>query len=831
MKTIEIGIDLGTTNSSISIVNKGEAEIIKNARGEESTPSFVLADKNGNLIVGSKAKSKANEDRNPENIKNCKSEIKRLMGTDEKVYFPNLGKELSAESISSEIIKSLILDLNRRYPDINTKAAVITIPAHFSTLQSEATKRAGELAGFDYTVLLQEPIAAAVSYGLSTNTNENWLVYDLGGGTFDVALVASRDGGLTVLAHGGDNFLGGKDIDSEIVDNFLIPKLQEKNHQYNFIEQQNLYKKLCSIAEQGKIDLSMSDSTYIDVELEINGKEISETFLFSRSDLLRSCQTIFDKTIRICKSTLKESHVDLATVKKIVLVGGPTQMPILRDYLQQELNITVDGSQDPLTVVAKGAALYAQQVPIENSKRKEEEGLPSFHDYKIEINYSPVTSENEQTITGIVKSNHPNSTVSKAATISFQAEDKSYSSGDILLRNSKFITQISTQEKSSKYWIYLKDDTGQLLNCDPDYITISRGVSIAGAPLPHSIGVSILSYNAALGAGGVDEVMDIFFKRNSILPLSATKRFYTAQPIIASDNENALPIRIYEGESLTPDRNTLVCDVAVTGEKVNADLKKGSAVDITIAVDESRQLSVSAYLPDIDLTLNARATIYDENISVEEMKKSFDDQSKRSEGISEENTLSNKQELNEMISDLKSTLSKGDGDSDQKRKALKQLKDLMVALDGSEAEMAFDKNTAEFYKLCDEVSDYIIKANPADRRQEYDEIFQTLKREGTQAIDAKDPVITAHSLEKLERHYWSWLFSDPAFLIRLLNDAKADPSGCNNMDEFNRLIQQGEKAIQDNNIQALREATLSVMSLIRDNKPVSLISLKSGIMK
>ena len=129
------------------------------------------------------------------------------------------------EEISAEILKTLKSDVQRKHPDMSLDAAVITVPAYFSTVQSEATKRAGALAGFKQIVLLQEPIAAAIAYGFLNQKNENWLVYDFGGGTFDVALVASRDGSLTVLAHAGDNFLGGKDFDAAIIQNLILPSL------------------------------------------------------------------------------------------------------------------------------------------------------------------------------------------------------------------------------------------------------------------------------------------------------------------------------------------------------------------------------------------------------------------------------------------------------------------------------------------------------------------------------------------------------------------------------------------------------------------------------
>ncbi len=204
-KTIQIGIDLGTTNSEAAVFVNGKTEVIKNIYGDSYTPSVFGVDKAGNKIVGKKAYENLFKKGTEDEVANNKAEVKRLMGTADKINFPRLHQSFTPEEISAEILKSLKEDIGRKYPEIDTKSVVITVPAYFSVLQSEATKRAATLSGFEYVVLLQEPIAAALAYGFQTGGNQNWLVYDLGGGTFDVALISSRKGALTVLESGGNN--------------------------------------------------------------------------------------------------------------------------------------------------------------------------------------------------------------------------------------------------------------------------------------------------------------------------------------------------------------------------------------------------------------------------------------------------------------------------------------------------------------------------------------------------------------------------------------------------------------------------------------------------
>ena len=173
---IQIGIDLGTTNSEVAANNKGHVEVVKNIFNDEYTPSVFGVDKSKNKVVGKRSYERLYKDASEEEFSNNKAEVKRLMGTADKVHFDRLGEDMSPEEISGEILKSLKEDVLRKYPGTPTTGVVITIPAYFSTLQAEATKRAGNVAGFKHVVLIQEPIAAAIAYGFMNAQNENWLV-------------------------------------------------------------------------------------------------------------------------------------------------------------------------------------------------------------------------------------------------------------------------------------------------------------------------------------------------------------------------------------------------------------------------------------------------------------------------------------------------------------------------------------------------------------------------------------------------------------------------------------------------------------------------------
>lgn len=341
-QTIQIGIDLGTTNSSVAINSNGTIEIVKKPGGVEYTPSVFGFDKAKNKVVGQKAYENYYKNASLDEVKNYKPEVKRLMGTEENFFFERAGVKMGPEEISAEILKSLKEDILRKYPDFNTAGAVITVPAAFSVLQSEATKRAGNLAGFNHVVLLQEPIAAAIAYGFSNKKNENWLIYDFGGGTFDVALVASKDQALSVLGHNGDNFLGGKNFDWEIVDKVIVPNIGASFSLYDFNRGNDKYKSIFSqlkyFAESAKIELSEYEQTSIVIDglgKDDEGKEISLIIDFTRKAFEELIKPMVERTIELSKETLAEAGIKSSAVSKVILVGGPMQIPYIRKKLKE----------------------------------------------------------------------------------------------------------------------------------------------------------------------------------------------------------------------------------------------------------------------------------------------------------------------------------------------------------------------------------------------------------------------------------------------------------------------------------------------------------------
>jgi molecular chaperone DnaK len=812
-QTISIGIDLGTTNSSVAVNNSGVVEIVKKPGGVEYTPSVFGFDKAKNKVVGQRAYDALSTDASDAGIRNFKPEVKRIIGTPEKIFFERAGLEMTAEEISAEILKNLIQDVVRKYPKFDTTAAVITIPAAFTVLQCEATKRAGNLAGFKHVVLLQEPIAAAVAYGFASRTNENWLIYDLGGGTFDVALVSSKDGVLSVLGHNGDNFLGGKNLDWEIVDKILTPKISESFNIENFRRDnkahQSKFSHLKFLAERAKIELSIYETTALEVDGigdDASGNPIVLTVEISRQEFETLMGPLVSRTVDLCKETLKESGLNSYAVSKIILVGGPTQIPYIRERLEADLKIQPDSTVDPLTVVARGACIFAtgQRIPIDEEVRKHP--LPAGT-YALRLNYEALTAETEQTVTGTVvglpESQHY---------LKIQSDDGAFSGPKVNLKNGKFFTSVTLENsKSNLFWIYVFDANDNPITVDPDSFTVTHGLSIAGAPLPHSIGVAV-SKRGLQGSAGSTEVFERLIEKGSVLPAKKTENYKTVRALKKSQNANPLWIRVGEGESEIPNRNAFVCELGINGSDLPRDLPEGTDVVLTVEINEIRELSVTAYLPLIDLTLNARSTFIDELVKVDDLERELDEQVERARSISLGYAEGQMEKIISATNLATASLQNAQIDEDEKRKAIKQVRDLKQMLDEAQRATQVPELAKEFTEGICNVATIIAEVPDLNDRNQQTLLMNQIKVEGESAIQDNDKNLLIGVNDRLRDLTNRALFSQPATWVHhfrtLVNEGNFSSSK-----EASYFIEQGQQAIKKDDIESLKRSCRGLIAL------------------
>ncbi|MDW8141157.1 MAG: molecular chaperone DnaK [Candidatus Bipolaricaulota bacterium] len=351
-----VGIDLGTTKSAIALIEGGKPEVITNAEGERITPSVVAFTDQGERLVGTLAKRQAIV--NPERTV---LEIKRKMGTDERVriQLPNGTKEYTPVEISAMILQKLKKDAEDKL-GFKLNKAVITVPAYFNQQQRQATKDAGKIAGFDVERIINEPTAASLAYGLDKDKNETILVYDLGGGTFDVTILEIGDGVFEVKATSGDTYLGGKDFDQRIID-WLIQEFKDETG-IDVRKDLAALQRLKEAAENAKKELSFKTETLISLPYlaaDARGPKHLERRL-TRAKFQALTDDLVDRSMKIVDQALRDAKLSPKEIQQVVMVGGSTRMPRVQERVADLFgSAKMNKEINPDEVVAMGAAIQA----------------------------------------------------------------------------------------------------------------------------------------------------------------------------------------------------------------------------------------------------------------------------------------------------------------------------------------------------------------------------------------------------------------------------------------------------------------------------------------
>lgn len=348
-----VGIDLGTTNSVVSVLEGGEAKVIANSEGARTTPSIVAFAKNGEILVGQSAKNQA-----VTNVDRTIRSVKRHIGTDWTTEIDD--KKYTPQEISARTLMKLKRDAEA-YLGEDVTDAVITVPAYFEDAQRQATKEAGQIAGLNVLRIVNEPTAAALAYGLEKGKEEQTiLVFDLGGGTFDVSLLEIGDGVVEVVATAGDNSLGGDDWDQRIVD-WLAEKFQQTNG-IDLTKDKMALQRLREAAEKAKIELSSAQQAsinlpYITVDGDKNPLFLDETL--TRTEFQKITQDLLDRTKKPFNQVIKDADLGIGDINHVVLVGGSTRMPAVAELVKEMTGKEPNKGVNPDEVVASGAALQA----------------------------------------------------------------------------------------------------------------------------------------------------------------------------------------------------------------------------------------------------------------------------------------------------------------------------------------------------------------------------------------------------------------------------------------------------------------------------------------
>ena len=695
---IDYGIDLGTTNSAIARMDNGDFRIIKSDDSQtDTTPSCVGFNKKQLCRVGQNALNLFSREAEnafieysktgnfPES-KNIFIEFKRNMGSDQKYESSYMGRSFAPEELSAEVLKKLKSYVR---DDNKIAAAVITVPAMFQQNQIEATKRAAGLAGLKYCELLQEPIAASMAYGLSAkNADGFWLVFDFGGGTFDAALMRVEEGIIKVKDTSGDNYLGGKDIDYAIVDEILIPHLESEYNLEELLEDKKgrelLREALKRPAEEIKIGFSSGKGEVLcDLEDETIGlddddEEIMLDITISLADFERVVKPIFQRAVDICQKLLQRNNLSGNDLYSIVLVGGPTLLETLRQMLREQLSDKVDISVDPMTVVTRGAALFASTRNIpENLQVRDKAKI------QLKLKYPETTVETDEKLGIMVERDKTDGEVPKVVFAEISRSDKGWSSGKIEIVDDAEIIDIQLHPgKPNGFTVTLFDSQGTIYPGEPSSFTIIQGLKVSSATLPLNICaeafVSKRSKALVVPLKGLE--------KNKSLPAKGKQTFRTQTDLRPGNREDYFEIRIHEteepGSKALP--NEWIGTIPFRGDDLPQFLPKDSEVEVTLELDASRIMKCSCYFPYLDEDVEKESPVIKlEEVPVEKLEGDIDNVRHSLSLLFDESggSSANIEELETKLDEISRLLSQGGGDRDCKNQVASQLGRIIKEID------------------------------------------------------------------------------------------------------------------------------------------------------
>ena len=823
--TIDFGIDLGTTNCAIALLNGVDQEVIKNtADDRDITPSAIYINKHGQIYVGDRAKNRLTDEKSANDVH---IEFKRRMGSDQQYPFKSSGQIMSPEQLSAEMLKSLRGDVQLRKNElINT--AVITVPAAFEQKQCASTRDAGEIAGLYKCPLVQEPVAAALAYGYQSEvTKAYWLIYDFGGGTFDSAIMKAEDGTINVVNHGGDNYLGGSDIDWAIVEKLIVPTIQNEFNLPNFSRGNRKWKtalaKIKRSVEIAKINLSTRESTYLEdcCFTDADGEEVEFEFNLTRNAVVSVADPLIVRSVDICKRVLKEKNLGPSAIEKVVLVGGPTKAPYFREILEDNLGIPLDFSVDPLTVVARGAAVFA------GTQRFQGKSAPKAQlgQYQLDLNYDPVGADEDFDLRGKVK--FDDNQMVDGMTVEFVNQQTLARSGKIPIKKQGAFKVTLQAEKGKKndFSIELVDSSGAKLECVPDTITYRVGMSISEQPVIHNISVALANNRT-----------DLFIRKGDPLPAKARRGYKTSHMVKKGAEDLVLKIPVVEGDVEMADRNPLLGSLVINGTQIRRDIPPGSEVDVSIIMDESRMMKVQAYIPVLDEEYEVTIDYEKKSPDAKRLREDYTAEVRRltslqnKVGEAQDEDATSKLEMleeRELMDDIERLVESAEGDSVAADQAERRLLELKVELDRAEQSLEWPALVAEANKTLDEL-DEIVDAHAPQERAKAD----ALRADIEDLIEDKRAAAMKKKLEKVLRLHSEILFEQPGFWMGFFQHLANEKESMNDQVMADQLMAQGQQFIQQGNVDGLRRVVAQLLGLLPEQAAEAIQrGYQSGLVK
>lgn len=805
-----VGIDLGTTNSAICIYDGENIRLFKSPEQNDVTPSAIFIDKRGNKLHGIRAYDMA-----AQSPGNAATKFKRMMGTSTPLKLPAVNITMTPEECSAEILKVCFGYLPEEIRNDPETGTVITVPAAFNQMQKDATMAAAEMAGLGKVALMQEPVAAVMSEMRQRKSDGTFLVYDLGGGTLDIAIATSTKGRVSLQAHGGIAMCGGTDFDRILLDNVVKPWLFDNFKLPDDLTVNPKYQKLLRMAlwaaEKAKIALSGSEESIIalmDSELGVKDEDDEDIYLdipIVRATLDELIADRISNSINAARETMEKAGLNANDIERIVFVGGPTHYKPLRDKVSFELGIAASTDVNPMTAVAEGAAVFAESIDwsSESRGRKSNRGaISTGGEVNLTFNYIARTPDFKAKIAAKLGGN-----IIEGTEFQVDSLDTGWSSGRIKLKDGATIEVDLSKPGENTFKIFVFDAQGGPLTLTNNKIIISRtAATIDAIPASSSIGIEINNK-------GRSELVYLV-KEGDPLPKKGSETFKAIESLRAGSN-NALHFILWEGEIKNPiTDNRFIGELTIKGTDFDEGvISQGDELICDYEVLDSGQVRISVSVPKIGGSFNSDRNYY----SRQEGQMDFTNASKQ---IADE--VSNVREkiegILEKVDDPKldqalqkldeAFIEKGESDPETAKQAMdnvQEAKKLLADVRKANVRVIRQIDLVSCVKFFD---DYVREHARTTEASAFDNLARTAQRE----IDDNASDFESH-LDQLRGRNWEILWRQDWFIVDTFKRFSQESWHFADQRQFADLVSHGIEAIKADDMDKLRRVLGGLYSI------------------
>ena len=808
-----VGIDLGTTNSAICSFDGESIRLYKSPEQHDVTPSAIFIDRRGNKYVGSRAYN--NAARNPDNAAVL---FKRLMGTSTPVKLPAVNLTMTPEECSAEVLRALYGYLPEEIRGDGDTGAVITVPAAFNQMQKDSTMAAADAAGLGRVALMQEPVAAVMSVMRQRKNDGVFVVYDLGGGTLDIAIAESISGRVTLLAHGGIAMCGGRDFDRILFDNIVKPWLLENFDLPEDLTTNPQFKSLLRMAtwatEKAKIELSQKEEAVVslpETELGVRDQAGEEIYIDITIDRKRYDGLIgpkVEESIVSARETLEKAGLSPHDVERVVFVGGPTHYKPLRDKVAFELGIAPSTDVNPMTAVAEGAAVFAESIDwaSQSRGRKSARGAISAGGaLDLSFNYIARTPDSKAKIVAKLGSSAP-------AGVEFQIDslDTGWSSGRIALKDGAGIELNLTKPGDNTFKVFVFDSNGGPVSLREDKIVIARtAASIDAIPASHSVGVE------ARDKVGGRLSLDYLVREGDQLPKKGKKTFKAGESLKAG-SAGSIKFKLWEGDISDPiNDNRFIGMFEIKGTDFDDGvIAAGAELICEYEMLDSGNIVLEVSVPSISGSFQSGRNFY----SSQEGKVDYTNQAKNIQEQSD-HTLQRLDEMASKVDDPRleqarekleqaSTIKTDEADPETAKQAMDHVQEAKRLLALTRKEHLKDIRQLELDKAVDFFDKVVRQHARPTEASSFDNLVKTAQR----AIDNNSGDFESH-LDDLRGRNFMILWRQDWFVIERFKWLAEDTYLFPDAREHAQLVAAGAEALKANDIDKLRAVVAHLDSI------------------